>query len=411
VEALFNYFWKRAQHALGEKASDHFIAITDPGTSLEKLAFERMFRKIFLADPNVGGRYSALTTFGLVPAALMGIDISQLLSCASWKASECSSNQPYGRNPGLMWGTVLGEAALKGRDKLSIMADPEVAPFGAWLEQLVAESSGKQGKGILPVNGETPADPDRYGNDRIFVYLRRTGKYDTKVKRLRKAGHPVLIQDFLDNFALGAEFFKWEFTVATACSIIGVNAFDQPDVQDSKNRTIAKISYYKAHQDFNESKPAVQDHGISLYGNFSPDEKQIPGIIDKFLESAHPNDYVAINAYMMRDQKNTAALQRLRLWIRDNTHLATMLGFGPRFQHSTGQLHKGGENNGLFLVITTDPKKDVDIPNEGLSFGIMEHGQALGDMEALQARGRRVLRIHLSSPDLLAILVSLLTRA
>lgn len=409
VEALFNYYWKRAKRALGEKAAEHFIAITDPGTSLEKLAFERSFRKIFLADTNVGGRYSALTVFGLVPAALMGIDITQLLSCASWMASECSPNQPYGRNPGLVWGAILGEAALQGRDKLTIFADPSVAPFGAWLEQLVAESSGKQGKGIIPINGEPPADPERYGSDRLMVYLRRTGKYDAKVKRLRKAGIPVLTQDVLDNFDLGSEFYKWEFAIATACSIIGVNAFDQPDVQDSKNRTVAKISYYKEHQKFNESKPAYKDRGITLYGNFSLDGKHLSNIIGKFLQSGRPRDYVAINAYLLRDQKNTIALQHLRSWIRDRTHLATMLGYGPRFQHSTGQLHKGGGNNGLFLVITADPKKDVEIPDEGLSFGIFEHGQALGDIEALQAKGRRVLRIHLANPDLLSDFVSQLT--
>jgi len=409
VEAMLNYFWKRAENALGEKACEHFIAITDPGTALEKLAFERKFRKIFLADPNVGGRYSALTVFGLVPAALMGIDIEQLLSCAAWKALECGPTQPYGRNPGLVWGTILGEAALHGRDKLTILADPEVAPFGTWMEQLVAESSGKQGKGILPVNGELPAKPERYGNDRMFVYLRRTGKQDATVKQLRKAGHPVLNQDFLDNFALGAEFFKWEFAIATACSIIGVDAFDQPDVQDSKNRTLAKISYFKENHTFNERQPAMQAHGISLYGNVSSDGKQVPSKVASFLRSGKPGDYVAINAYLTRDQRNKAILQDLRTWIRDNTRLATMLGFGPRFQHSTGQLHKGGENNGLFLVITSDPKKDVEIPGEGLSFGTFEHGQALGDMEALQARGRRVLHIHLASPDLLPTLVDQLT--
>lgn len=410
VEAMFNYFWKRAERILGEKASEHFIAITDPGTSLERLAFERRFRKIFLADAHVGGRYSALTVFGLVPAALMGIDVSQLVRCAAWKAAECKVNQPYGRNPGMVLGAVLGEAALHGVDKLTFIADPEVAPFGAWLEQLVAESSGKQGKGILPVSGELLAVPAKYGKDRLFVYLRRSGKYDARVGRLRKAGHPVINQDFVDNFAVGAEFFKWEFAIATACSIIGVNAFDQPDVQDSKNRTIAKISYYKEHHNFSEITPALTDRGISLYGNFSLDGKQLSKVIDKFLKSAKPSGYVAINAYLARDPRNTAALQHLRAWIRDHTHLATMLGFGPRFQHSTGQLHKGGENNGLFLVITADPKKDVEIPEKGLSFGTLEHGQALGDMEALQARGRQVLRIHLAQPDLLQTLVSQSTK-
>ena len=409
VKALFDYFWQRAHRSVGDEAPEHFIAITDPGTSLEKMAFERGFRKIFLADANVGGRYSALTAFGLVPAALMGIDVSQLLSCASWMVSECGVNQPYGRNPGLVLGTILGEAAMHGKDKLTIIADPVLSPFGAWLEQLVAESSGKHGKGILPVDGETPAKPDLYGNDRLFIYLRRTGKYDGKVKLLRKAGHPLLTQDFLDNYALGSEFYKWEFAIATACSILGVDAFDQPDVQDSKNRTVAKILYYQEHKRFNETKAILADHGISLFGNLPTDGKQLSNLVDKFLKSGKPNDYIAINAYVKRDQKNAASLQVLRSWIRAKTKLATTVGIGPRFQHSTGQLHKGGQNNGLFLVITADPKTDVDIPDEGLSFGILEHGQALGDVEALEARGRRVLRIHLANPELLPTLVNRLT--
>ena len=410
VKALFDYFWKRAHRSVGDKAPEHFIAITDPGTSLEKMAFERGFRKIILADPNIGGRYSALTAFGLVPAALMGIDVSQILSCASWMQSECSANQPYGRNPGFVLGTILAEAAMHGRDKLTIIADPELSPFGAWLEQLVAESSGKQGKGIIPVDGEIPAKPDFYSNDRLFIYMRRSGKYDAKVKLLRKAGHPVLNQDFLDNYALASEFYKWEFAIATACSILGVDAFDQPDVQDSKNRTIAKISYYQEHGKFIENRPIVDDHGISLFGDLTPDSRQVSKIVDKFLKSGKPDDYVAINAYIERDRRNVATLQELRSWVREQTKLATTLGFGPRFQHSTGQLHKGGKNNGLFLVITSDPKTDLDIPDEGLSFGILERGQALGDLEALEARNRRVLRIHLARPDLLPIFVKQLRR-
>jgi transaldolase/glucose-6-phosphate isomerase len=405
VNALFNYFWKRARLSLGDKASEHFIAITDPGTPLEKLAFQHMFRKIFLADSNVGGRYSALTAFGLVPAALMGIDVSRLLLCASWMADQCGANKPYARNPGLVLGTILGEAALHGRDKLTFIADPEVSPFGAWLEQLVAESSGKQGKGILPVDGEVPAKPSFYGNDRIFVYLRRSGKYDKEVNLLRQAGHPVLNQDFEDDYALGSEFFKWEFAVATACSIIGVDAFNQPDVQDSKSRTVNKINYYKEHQSFKEDLPVLNDHGISVIGNFTSGDGRLTGIVENALKSNRPGDYVAINAYLMRDKKNAATLQTLRAWLRSKTHLATTLGFGPRFQHSTGQLHKGGANNGLFLVITANPKKDLEIPEEGLSFGTMEHGQALGDIEALENRDRRVIHIHLDDPDLLPTLV------
>jgi transaldolase/glucose-6-phosphate isomerase len=410
VKALFNYFWQRAEHSLGDKAAEHFIAVTDPGTPLEKLAHERNFRKIFLAEPNVGGRYSALTAFGLVPAALMGIDVTQLLDCASWMAVECSPDLPVGRNPGIVLGSVLGEAALYGRDKLTIIADPEVAPFGAWLEQLVAESSGKQGKGILPVNGEQLETPELYGEDRLFVYFRRSGKHDKTVNALRDARQPVLSYDFIDNYALGAEFYKWELAIVTACSIIGVNAFDQPDVQDSKTRTVNKVSYYQEHHRFIENKPILDEQGIALYGNVSLDGKGITSLIDNFIQGSKPGDYVAINAYLERDEKNNASLQKLRSWVMEQSKLATMLGFGPRFQHSTGQLHKGGANNGRFLVITADPKEDVEIPEEGLSFGTLEHGQALGDMEALEARGRRVLRIHLDNPDLLGKFVNEITQ-
>ncbi len=409
VNALFDYFWERAVRTLRDQAPEHFIAITDPGTSLEKLAFERNFRKIFLADPKVGGRYSALTAFGLVPAVLMGIDVAQLLDCACWMASECSLNQPIGRNPGIVLGTVIGEAAIHGRDKLTFMADPEIAPLGAWLEQLIAESSGKHSKGILPVYGEVPGKPELYGSDRLFIYLRRSGKYDNQVKLLRRSEHPVLTEDFTENYALGAEFFKWELAVATACSILGVNAFDQPDVQDSKSRTVEKISYYREHHSFIENLPIKDDHGISLYGDLNPNGKGISQIVDKFLATGKSGDYVAINAYLMRDQKNETALRKLRSWVRETTRLATTVGFGPRFQHSTGQLHEGGANNGLFLVITADPENDLEIPGEGLSFGTLERGQALGDMEALKARGRRVLRIHLAEPNLLTSLEDQLT--
>jgi len=410
VSAMFNYFWKRAQHSVGEVAGEHFIAITDPGTSLEKLAYERKFRKIFLADPNVGGRYSALTAFGLVPAALMGINLNELLDCASWMASECSVNQPLGRNPGFVLGVILAEAFNQGRDKLTLIADPPLVSFGAWLEQLVAESSGKQAKGIIPNYDELPIEPDLYGTDRLFVYLRRNGKHDKKVSLLLKKGHPVLIQDIQDNSGLGSEFYKWEVAVAAACSILGVNAFDQPDVQDSKNRTKAKIAYYQTHHSFAENKPVMLENGIYIYGDIQPDGKHALELVESFIESGKPGDYVAINAYINRDKKNEATLQKLRKWIRSKTRLATIIGFGPRFLHSIGQLHKGGENKGLFLVITADPNRDVEIPEEGLSFGTLEYGQALGDLEALEARGRRVMHIHLANRELLTTLVEKITR-
>lgn len=409
VKALFNYFWERARLSLGDKASDHFIAITDPGTPLEELAIEHKFRKIFQADPNVGGRYSALTAFGLVPASLLGIDVLRLISSASWMADECAANKPYGRNPGLVLGAIIGEAALHGKDKLTIIADPEISPFGAWLEQLIAESSGKQGKGILPIDGEVPAKPDIYGKDRLFVYFRRSGKYDQEQKLLLQAGHPVLNQNLEDDYALGSEFFKWEFAIATACAIIGVDAFDQPDVQDSKTRTVNKIDYYQKHHSFQEDSPILTDHGVSVGGNIVSGDGQLTDLVGEALDSVKPGDYIALNAYLARDTNNETTLQALRSWAREKTHSATTLGFGPRFQHSTGQLHKGGENNGMFLVITSKPKRDIEIPEEGLSFGAMEHGQALGDMEALENRDRKVLHIHLDDPDLLPKLVEKLT--
>ena len=409
VNALFNYFWERAHRSVGDKASEHFIAITDPGTSMEKLAFDRQFRKIFLADPNVGGRYSALTAFGLVPAALMGVNVERLLNSASWMAGECSRDEPLGRNPGIVLGAVLGEAFNQGRDKLSLIADPELAPFGTWLEQLVAESSGKHGKGIVPIHGELPASPDVYGIDRLFIYLRRSGKYDGTIKLLLEAGQPVLTQNIVENSAIGSEFYKWEFAIATACSIIGVNPFDQPDVQDSKNRTVAKISFYKTHHSFNESKPVMEEQGVSLYGKSVTEGMPLSDQVGKFLASGKPGDYLAINAFFARDKKTEATLQKLRTWFRVKTRLATTVGFGPRFLHSTGQLHKGGANNGLFLVITSNPAHDIEIPQEGFSFGTLEHAQALGDLEALAMRDRRVLHIHLAEPGLLTTLVQKLT--
>jgi transaldolase / glucose-6-phosphate isomerase len=409
VTALFDYFWKRAEKSAGEKASEHFIAITDPGTALEKLAHQRKFRKVFLADPNVGGRYSALTAFGLVPAALCGIDVEQLLSCAAWMESEGGFDMPFGRNPGFILGTIIAVAASQKRDKLTFIADPELAPLGAWLEQLIAESSGKLGKGFVPVSGETPAKPNQYGNDRLFFYMRRNGRYDRKVKSLRQAGHPVLSQEISDNYALGSEFYKWEVAIALACSLIGVNAFDQPDVQDSKNRTVDKIAYYRSHQKYAEDNPFFTADGISFYGKIPSGKLSTSKIIDQFLSNAHAGDYFAINAYLDRDRKNISALQSVRNWVQEKYKLATTIGFGPRYLHSTGQLHKGGPNNGLFLIITADPKQDVDVPGEGIKFGVLEHGQALGDLEALAARGRRILHIHLDEPGQLEKLVRQVT--
>ena len=411
VNALFNYFWERSGHA-----GSHFVAITDPGTSLEALANARGFRKTFHADQSVGGRYSALTHFGLVPAALLGIDLDRLLDRASWMMNQCAAEVSGARNPGLVLGAIMGQFALDGQDKLTFLADVSVAPFGAWLEQLVAESSGKLGKGIIPVAGEqmdgaSPDSPKRvegFGVDRLFVYLRREGELDKEVKSLQKAGHSVLVFNILDAYDLGAEFYRWEMAVAVACSILGVNAFDQPDVQDSKDRTKSKSAAYSQSKQLDEGSPIWKKDGIQAFSTLHMKESSLAKILQSFLKSARKDDYVAINAFLPRNPEMTTALNEIRAIIGLKTGCATTVGFGPRFLHSTGQLHKGGPDSGLFLQITAEPDKDLGIPGQGMSFGVLERAQALGDYEALAARDRRILRLNLPSPGSITLLVKAL---
>lgn len=392
VSAMLNYFWAKAAEAFGEKAGERFIAITDPGTSLEKLAKERGFARIFNADPLVGGRYSALTHFGLVPAALMGIDIDKFLARAGWMSAQCGPDVPAGRNPGLALGALMAQAALDGRDKLTIVADPGLESVGSWLEQLIAESTGKQGKGVVPIDLEPLGKPSDYGNDRVFAYLRKSGAHDSALESLQQAGQPLVVFDLSDPCDLAAEFYRWEFATAVACAALGVNAFDQPDVQDAKDRTKAKITEYKA-------TGAVGPGALVSV-------EDAPAALEAFLDQAKAGDYIAINAYLRRNPSMEAALTELRLKLRAKTGCATTVGFGPRFLHSTGQLHKGGADNGLFLQITADCAADIEIPTQGMTFGALERAQALGDYEALAARKRRILRVHLQKgaplKDLLA---------
>ncbi|MDI6769204.1 MAG: bifunctional transaldolase/phosoglucose isomerase [Anaerolineales bacterium] len=389
VRALFDYFWEHC----GQNGRQ-FIAITDPGTSLVALAKERGFRATFLADPSVGGRYSALTHFGLLPAALMGIDLERLLERADWMARQCAANVTAARNPGLVLGAVLAQAALDGRDKLTFIADEGVAPLGAWLEQLVAESSGKQGKGILPVDGEPPGDPAGYGEDRLFVYLRSSGERDSFTAQLRAAGHPTLEFLIPDPYSLFSEFYRWEYATAVACHILGVNSFDQPDVQDSKKRTEDKIAAYRQNGKLDEGEPTWEVDGVRAFSPGALTGADLAEILKNFLSQARKGDYVAINAYLPRNPDMVEILQELRLAIRKRTGCATTVGFGPRFLHSTGQLHKGGPDTGLFLQITAEPAEDVKIPVHGMAFGTLQRAQALGDYEALAARKRRILRLH-----------------
>jgi transaldolase / glucose-6-phosphate isomerase len=403
VHAFLSYFWEKAEEKLGEKAGEHFIAITDPGTSLEALARERGFRRVFTADPTVGGRNSALIAFGLVPAALLGLDVERLLDQAQYIANQCQPEVPTGRNPGVMLGAVLGAAVLQGRDKLTILADPEYKSFGSWLEQLIAESSGKDGKGIVPVDLEPILKAKNYSKDRLFVYIRSSGQLEDKAERLVQAGYPVPVIDIHHPYQLTAEFYRWEIAVAVACSILGVNSFNQPDVQDSKNRTKAKINEYRQTGTIAEGTPIWEGKGGRVYGRpFAGLEgaQTLKQVVEHFVKQAGEGDYVAINAYLPRNQRMLNSLQRLRRSIMKDTGHATTLGFGPRFLHSTGQLHKGGPNNGIFLQITDQLLKDLDIPGQNMSFGTLESAQALGDLEALLARDRRAIRVHLTTADI-----------
>jgi transaldolase / glucose-6-phosphate isomerase len=392
VNALFNYFWEASN-----QEGSQFVAITDSGTSLEDQAREHGFRRIFLSDPTIGGRFSALTPFGLVPAALMGIDLEKFLDRATRMVNNCCESIPAEMNPGLVLGAILGQMALDGREKLTLLSDHEFAPLGTWLEQLIAESSGKIGRGIVVVEGEDVRNPKDYKDDRLFVYLRTSGNLDAKVKGLLENGHPVITLEISDPYDLAAEFYRWEIAIATACSVIGVNAFDQPDVQLSKDITKKKVGHYALSNQLDEGSPAWIGEQAKV---FSPSEiagSNLRDILNRFLSSSGKYDYIGINAYLPRNKETVELLYKLRTAIGRLTGCATTVGFGPRFLHSTGQLQKGGENNGLFIQITSDPELDLEIPTQNMTFGILERAQALGDYESLVERERRIIRINFSS--------------
>lgn len=423
VMAAFDYFWK-----LSNGDGSRFIAITDPGTSLEALARKHGFRKIFASDESVGGRFAALTDFGLVPAALLGMELGRLIGRAEWMRAQCYAsasgldghrseaadqvqgrNVPAARNPGLALGAVMAESALGGRDKLTILSDAPLSAFAGWIEQIVAESSGKNGKGILPVPLEPLGAVDVYDNDRLFVYLRQTGELDGEMKSLRDAGHPVVEFTIPDVYEIGAEIYRWEMATAVACAVLGVNAFDQPNVESSKKITKAKIADYQQTGILNEDEPSWKGDGVNVYSSADVGGDDLAAVLKSFLAGAQSKGYVAINAYLPRGEDMIKVLQELRTAIRGQTGNAVTAGFGPRFQHSTGQFHKGGPKNALFIQITAEPERDFDIPTQGLTFGTLIRAQALGDYEALIDAGKKVLRIHFSNlkdvetlPELLA---------
>jgi transaldolase / glucose-6-phosphate isomerase len=399
------YFFERVKAKVGEKeAGNRFIAITDPGSKMQQVALADKFREIFFGVPSIGGRYSALSNFGMVPAAIMGLDVEKLLKIAREMVSACGAASAADANPGVILGTILGVAANRGRDKLTIIASPAIYDLGAWLEQLIAESTGKVGKGIIPVDRERLAKPAAYGNDRVFAYLRLALKpnkaQDVAVAALEKAGHPVVRITLPNVYTLGQEFFRWEIATAVAGSIIGINAFNQPDVEASKVETRKLTSEYEATGKLPAEVPFFEAGGIQFFG----DEKNVAAIhgglniaavLKKHLCRISPGDYFAVLGYIPMNAENEKALQTMRHAVRDKKKVATVLGFGPRFLHSTGQAYKGGPNSGVFLQITCEDAKDLPVPGQKYTFGVVKAAQSRGDFAVLAERGRRALRVHL----------------
>ena len=378
--AFYRHFRGLVEEAVGrEEAGEHFVAITDPGTTLEAMARERGFRRVFLNPPDIGGRYSVLSSFGLVPAALLGIDLDTLLDRADEMREACRPGGASGENPGAWLGAVMGTLAGLGRDKLTLVTSPSIGAFGLWAEQLLAESTGKSGRGIVPVDGEPPADPSEYGDDRLFVYLRLNSDdntaSDAAMDGVAALGHPVVRLRLRDRLDLGAELFRWEFATAIAGAVLGVNPFDQPDVQAAKDETDRVLREYAGAGRLPDVAGA--------------------GSVEELLAGASAGAYVAILAYVRETPEADRALAGLRCRIMERHRLPTTSGYGPRYLHSTGQLHKGGPDTGLFIQITAANEADLAVPGEPYTFGVLAAAQAAGDLRALLASGRRAVAVRL----------------
>ena len=402
-----DYFFDRVSKAIGaDKAGHRFIAVTDPGSSLQKVATKQGFARIFYGDPSIGGRYSVLSPFGLVPAAAAGIDVKSLIKHTLSMVRSCGPDVPPHENPGVQLGLAMGLAGLEGRDKVTIFSSTKIAAFGAWAEQLIAESTGKDGKGLIPIDGETLGDPSLYGNDRFFIDLRTEGEddaaHDEKLAALEHAGHPVvrIVLQSIDH--IGQEFFRFEIATAVAGAILGINPFNQPDVEAAKIKTRELTAAFEKTGSLPAEKPVVSSAEADLYTDeHNAAELRKAGAngdlgswIKAHLSRSGSGDYVALLAYIERDKDSIDALQKMRLDVRDKRHLATCAEFGPRFLHSTGQAYKGGPDSGVFLQITADDD-DLPVPGQKASFGVVKAAQARGDFDVLTERGRRALRVHL----------------
>ncbi|MCZ6732025.1 MAG: bifunctional transaldolase/phosoglucose isomerase [Gammaproteobacteria bacterium] len=407
--AFKQYFFDQLQQTI-DNAGSHFVAITDPGSNLHKLAKQDRFRHIVHGVPSIGGRYSALSNFGLVPAAIMGVDVDAFLDSSEIMVQSCAASVPPAVNPGVALGLVMGTLAQAGRDKLTIVASPAIASLGAWLEQLIAESTGKEGKGIVPIDGEHVGAPEVYGQDRAFVYLRvaqaSSPEQDAAVDALEDAGHPIIRIILEETMDLGQEFFRWQVATAVAGSVLGINPFNQPDVEASKIATRRLTSAFEQSGQIPTQSALLKNDNIDVFADTRNAEvlssaapwPSLENYLRVHLNRFQPGDYFAINAYVEMNEENHQTLQAIRHRVRDRKRVATTLGFGPRFLHSTGQLHKGGANNGVFLQITSDDAEDLPIPGQKYTFGILKRFQAQGDFEVLAERKRRALRVHLG-PD------------
>lgn len=390
VMSLFAHFWNLVRRTKGHRGGAQFVAITDPGTGLERLARERGFWRIFTNQPDIGGRYSVLSYFGLVPAALLGLNVEKLLTRALAMREACRHRASPQDNPGAILGSMMAAMARAGRDKVTLLTSPTLNSFGLWVEQLLAESTGKEGTGLVPIAGEPLAPPSAYGADRFFVSLRlkgdRNASLDRNLAALHKAGHPIFRLNLNDRYDLGAEFFRWEFATAVAGHVLGIHPFDQPNVQESKDNTARVLKEIDTHGRL----PALP----------TPSPQQA---LAQLLEQAAPQRYVAILAYTTPNPRIDAALRALRKGIMTRHHLATTAGYGPRYLHSTGQLHKGGPNSGLFLELVDAMKPDLPIPEQSYTFGTLAQAQALGDLQSLHSHQRPAVRISLGADPVHAI--------
>jgi transaldolase / glucose-6-phosphate isomerase len=403
------YFFERVTKIVGAaEAGRRFIAVTDPGSHLQKVAEGDGFRHIFFGLPGIGGRYSALSNFGMIPGAIQGVDIPKFLDRAEEMVHACASVVPADQNPGVILGAILGTLQKLGRDKVTIISSPGIFDLGAWLEQLLAESTGKQGKGLIPVDREQLGSPEVYGKDRVFAYLRLEtdpdSRQDAAVESLEKAGQPVVRVTVRDIYDVGQEFFRWEIATAVAGSIIGINAFNQPDVEASKIETRKLTDAYEKSGSLPAESPILTEAGIQLFtdpknaadlAKAAGTDKTLIGRLRAHLRRLQPGDYFAVLGYLDRNASNESRLQSIRHFVRDNCRVATCLGFGPRFLHSTGQAYKGGPNSGVFLQITCDDAADIPVPGQKYTFGIVKAAQARGDFQVLAERNRRALRVHL----------------